>query len=296
MDRQALIESILALSFIHTYHWKPPTVLSGVGPSFPDAFAAFEATNLEQIEKARRLLDAHSDGELNAIKMIAKGQQAAIKPEHKIHFLNTHVAAKKIMPPPWYAGGFCVEGHFPDYEYWVRMKNWSLDDATALSLGYEPFIPVAGTGADKNIRREVLDFYGKRRNLIENNFYPFGSKTIYKPSPATFCDWAEKTRLEVPPELFASMSRLLGQPSQPTSSVATILPEHLESRERNSLLLFVKLLAEKFYNYDPQRMRSDVANQIQSDLNLMGYDMHPETIRKYVREAAAIPPKDSKAE
>ena len=200
----------------------------------------------------------------------------------------------ELDQPPWFAGGFCVVHREPDYDFWAKMKTWSLDEAAAVSIGFEPAGKIEFTSGAPAFTKDVVNFYHRRRKLIENNFFPFSDKTIQalQPSPGQFCKWAISVRLEAPTELFQAVAKLYDIPMPDLVTKETVIEEPaLDPRERTSLLTLILLLAKKAYAFDPEKERSDVPNQIQTDLNLMGMDLHPQTIRRYLKAAGSIRPK-----
>jgi hypothetical protein len=47
-------------------------------------------------------------------------------------------------------------------------------------------------------------------------------------------------------------------------------------------------MAIKHYSYDPTASKSGAPKQISDDLAGSGYEMNPETVRKYLREAVSL--------
>jgi hypothetical protein len=47
------------------------------------------------------------------------------------------------------------------------------------------------------------------------------------------------------------------------------------------------------YSYNPKEKRSDVTKEISDDLALRGIELHPDTVRKWLREASEILPPDT---
>jgi hypothetical protein len=52
--------------------------------------------------------------------------------------LNAEDKRLQRSQPAWFAGGFNVVGREADYRYWLAMRNWTLFEAVALSIGFEP--------------------------------------------------------------------------------------------------------------------------------------------------------------
>ena len=143
----------------------------------------------------------------------------------------------------------------------------------------------------------MTTFYFKRRQVIGNNFFQFGDHTQIKLSPKAFCDWCIEVGLEVPEDLLIAVSKVTGANYDIRRPWADATDEpDLDNRERESLIKLVIGLAIRGYGYQPTAIRSEIPNQIRSDLNTLGLDLHPETIRRYLKEGAAILPDEAKEE
>lgn len=300
LQKEEIVEKILEASFVRTYHWSPPTILRGIGPSIPQVFSDF-ANKLDAFMKsARGALLAESEDVLQAsYEYLVDGTT----PRSWIPSRNVtqiHPRAAALEPPPWYAGGFSVEGMAPDYNYWVKMSTWSLKEAVALSIGFEPTQTIDENEPHSLVAAEVMEFYRRRRRLVENALFPFSDETVQalQPSPLAFCNWAVGIKLEIPGDLYREVRRLHGdllndhgagdERSDPDS--------HLDPRERESLLKIIRLLVEKTYGFDASKQRSDVATRLQSDLDLAGLGLHLQTIRKFLKEAGTIRPSEDNDE
>lgn len=177
------------------------------------------------------------------------------------------------------------------------MQTWKWDEATAISIGFEPFGPIDKI---KNIAladTDVTTFYFKRRQVIGNNIFPFGDQTHLKLTPKAFCDWVVEVGLQVPEDLLRCVSKITGADYKVRRGwvEASDQPE-LENRERESLLKLVISLAVGGYGFQPTAIRSEIPNQIRSDMNIIGLDLHPDTIRRYLKEGVAILPSEAKEE
>jgi hypothetical protein len=64
----------------------------------------------------------------------------------------------------------------------------------------------------------------------------------------------------------------------------------LSTAERNSLLKLVIGMAVNGYKYDPSPERSPVPPEIAADLEALGIGLDADTVRKYLREGAALLP------
>jgi hypothetical protein len=298
LDKTELIEAIIQKLFGHFLKWNMPTFNEAYGPRFPKVFSDYFDETSRNLAEARRMLSYHSEHDLNnEYYYLATWRTEGTRSTHPdlITFLGF---MKEALPPPWFAGGFCVVGREANFDYWCKMRTWDWDEATALTIGFEPCGRIDKPERDARAHPAVIAFYAARRKLIGNNFFQWGETILLKPSPLSVATWAVEVGLEVPEELqrFAIVST--GETFEgPRSSSATIpTAETIEPRERTSLLKLVIGLAIGGYGYQVDAERSDIPNQIRSDLLQMGLDLHPDTIRRYLREAATILPTDAKTE
>ena len=132
-------------------------------------------------------------------------------------------------------------GHEPDFQYWATMNTWALDEATALSLDFEPTGKVLSDLELPKPALQVAAFYARRRKVLENNLYLMAGTNIpaITPTPLEFCQWTIKADLEIPTGLLQAVSHTSGVPLSRRnlpSPTATNDPA-LDPRERTNLLL-----------------------------------------------------------
>lgn len=242
-------------------------------------------------ERVNKFLETPTLEELRAALKYTAERSGAVPWLPHPSFIEMFDRAIRLVPPPWYAGGFAVEGREADFSYWARMSSWSWDEATALSMGFEPCGPIEGRTGEPPANPNVLEFYRKRRQLVGNRFFEVSSEgTMPKPTPLEFAKWAAEFQLDVPDDLHRAVMQITGQsyPIPAWKAASPVPAKELEGRERESLLRLTIGMAIKGYSYDPSAQRSDIPNLIRSDLHLLGLDLHPETIRLYLREAALL--------
>ena len=95
---------------------------------------------------------------------------------------------------------------------------------------------------------------------------------------------ANATLAKATPEL-ARLEALLGAQHQERVD-RTPAEKPLGSRERDSLLKLVIGMAVAGYKFDPKAARNQATTEIASDLERLGMSMHPDTVRKWLGEAA----------
>lgn len=98
----------------------------GIGPYDPDFFNKSQASRQALEQLAKNALNVLSDEDLWELSG-TPGQIDIFAIEHSL-----------FDRPPWYAGGFGVRAYKADYGYWANMDFWTLEEATCLSLGFEP--------------------------------------------------------------------------------------------------------------------------------------------------------------
>lgn len=67
----------------------------------------------------------------------------------------------------------------------------------------------------------------------------------------------------------------------------------LSTRERGTALKLIIGMAKGGYRYDPKAERSDKISEIVSDLDDVGVSLDADTVRKWLREATALLPRES---
>jgi hypothetical protein len=103
-----------------------------------------------------------------------------------------------------------------DFEYWSKAPYWTLDEATALSLGLEPRIvywdELKGLASElppegSEVPLPIL--YGRHRDLLlrANEFEQLADRV----PPIVFVDWANRRHLPLPYELETKV-RAISQP------------------------------------------------------------------------------------
>lgn len=304
---QQLINKIIRHKFGYLANWKKPEIVPTVGPFIPDKWGDFErelktAIDLEAgwlsnlgHESLAKLYK--SDGRPNPNYNNRAPDSVDYKTRARyIQYRRFSATSPRLSLsiPHIFAGGFGVKEMRADLEYWVRMGSWSLVEATALSIGIEPDDNLAENDQLRTTGAECYEFYSKRRKLLESHFFKYSDTASIRPKPLNVLRWMRKVQLEVPPSLHQTYNDLftLNQPKQEDISPELEASKLLESRERTSLLRMIIGMATGGYGYKPDSERSPIPNQIRSDIAKLGLDLHQDTIRQYLKEAAAILPRE----
>jgi hypothetical protein len=215
-----------------------------------------------------------------------------------------------------------------DFVHWSRAAHWTLDEAIALSFGkapervnwktVEPYAQVSAFAFQYQRRRDLA----LRATVWQQLFDPV--------LPGFFLAWAKRTGLDVSPDLEAAVAARgtlvadwktqydelkatfdehhrkwvevcegknrviaeLQQQLQEPKQIQQGSPERsVGSRERDSLLKLIIGMAVGGYGYDPSASRSEQPSQIASDLATAGVALDVDTVRKWLKQAAELLPR-----
>lgn len=270
--------------------WKKPVVHNIRGPYHPDVFDGFAFDLALSIQVCRETLQDLTDEEFFE-RFDLRGE--VINEPHITSERFTLAKLKSVFrqEPVWFAGGFGVEGREADVQHWAKMQRWSLDEAVALSIGFEPCGDLLEGANGMPVQGDVLAFYLKRRSLIEDNFDWGSVAAPGKNSVPDVVRWFDKVELDVPEQLLAAADKYhsigigkkskLGRPDAADE-------KPLDPRERSTMLKMIIAMAVAGYRYNANAERSSIPSEIESDMNLLGVGINLETIRKHLRSGAAL--------
>jgi hypothetical protein len=176
-----------------------------------------------------------------------------------------------------------LEGaHTLDLEMCGAIKDWVISlmtDTGGELVSLDGYFVRDGEGNIWRIMdmftRADREAYGKKMDTSKSmmhpdNFYPSGGS----PDPEDLGITAK--------DLEAFETLLNTQSSQPEKA--------LSSRERTTALKLIIGMAVKGYSYNPNTSRSPTAQEISDDLAMLGISVDPDTVRKWLREAAELLP------
>jgi len=157
------------------------------------------------------------------------------------------------------------------------MAYWSAEEAVALILGKDP----------KRVNLINLDEYSttvspfiqKYKNLKELIDRTVEMEDLpERATPRQFVEWARKIDLEIPDEL-----------QKLATYTDTKNKDGLSQNERTSMLKIILGMAVSKYKYQGEAARNAATGEnkdsIPSDLEKIGLDLDPDTIRRYLNEA-----------
>jgi hypothetical protein len=206
-----------------------------------------------------------------------------------------------------------------DFDYWSKMAHWTLDEAVALSFGKSP--AVVNKKSLSSMQTWLSPFAEEYNKTLElaNRAIPW--KKLFDPVlPTLFIKWAKDNKIPIPDELVEKVVSRSGALvdwkkmydelleknnnnvqiandiiSNKDAEIAGLvaqapLKKALGTREKDTLLKLVIVMAVAGYGYDPKAKRSPIPQQIADDLAERGMPMDVDTVRKWLKEAAELLP------
>ena len=199
-----------------------------------------------------------------------------------------------------------------DFDFWARMAFWKPSEGIALICGREPDA-ITKDGLGRALDRGSP--FAKR--FVELMVIAERAREAWhlhsQDPPAYFMAWVEKLDLPYPPDLAAAVARFAESSvdwraryqqleQQVTQDRERIQAEResapiprsreLKTRERETVLKIMLGMAMRGYGWQPSATRSDAIVEICSDLDSIGLTVHADTIRKFLREATDLLPRE----
>lgn len=289
-SRAYITTKILQRRYGRLLKWRKPVIHNIRGPYHPDVFVGFAFDLALSIKVCKETLQDMTDAEFFE-RFDLRGEVS-----NPAHFMSESITLAELkavfrQEPVWFAGGFGVEGREADVQHWARMQKWSLDEAVALSIGYEPCGDLLEGTDGMPVQSDVLAFYSKRRALIEDNFDWDSVAAPRRNSVPDLVRWFEKAELDVPEQLLAAADKYhaLGIGKKTKLGRAEAADDKpLDPRERSTMLKMIITMAVQGYRYNPKAERSIIPSEIESDMNLLGVGINLETIRKHLRSGSEL--------
>lgn len=174
-----------------------------------------------------------------------------------------------------------------DFEFWVRMATWTIEEAVSLSFECDP---EQVSWASLETHSDVL-FVKRLRQVRKLADRATAAGVLTNPcQPIEFVRWTHQNRIPFSTALAATLTSHIDESmrrqsektrEKPSGDMGNEFSANLKSMK--SLLKLVGGLAVAIYKYDPSAKKSDVPATIQSDLDLVGVSLDVDTIRKYLR-------------
>jgi hypothetical protein len=287
---EAIADDLLAQAFPDLWGWERPTLNEAIGPNNLDDVEAFERKRTSFMAAAKQALASKSEDDIAAARQdeadLIRGARSVIR-----DLLGDDIMRTMPRVPPPLAYGFGHPSFATDFTYWSQMTNLDLHEALMVSLGMEPSSLGEPTIEKWEMAKEKNgDSYWRsaefilRRRALFKRFFPLGYNGYQQVQTRRIKNWFDDIALEIHPGFATALNKRFAAKAQQALSRS---PEkELSSQERSTLLKLIAAMACEQYGYDPRGDRSDVAPNIQKDLELVGLTMDAKTIRKWLREAA----------
>lgn len=295
-QKKKIINDILELSFSDYINFKHSEIEEGISPTDIGILFDFSDERRAWLIEQAILLDEFNTEDLRNYYSVERGTTKTKRANH----WQISTMLSEMQPPSllvWWAAGFHIKNLSADFEEWAKMTSLKLHEAVALSVGFEPCGLTIDYSKKYDVSLRILNFITKRQRIIESKFYPNGEFTLNQPSPEKLCEWALEIQLEIPGELVRAVNKIkktnFKVKASPTRTEAS---KGLQSRERASMLKMIIAMAVDGYGYKIDSERSSIPKEIADALDQMGISLDLDTIRKYLKEARDILPKDFKQE
>jgi hypothetical protein len=289
---EVIADDLLTQAFPDLWGWERPTLNEAIGPNNLDDVEAFERKRTSFMAAAKQALASKSEDDIAAARQdeadLIRGARSIIR-----DLLGDDIMRTMPRIPPPLAYGFGHPSFATDFIYWSQMSELRLHEAVMVSVGVDPEaidedrVRKWEKERDKAGREagyfRAVEFLLRRRKLMYRAFPSW----IEGPTPANtkrLYEWMRSVELELQPGFAAALARRFADKPKPTSPETSA--KALSAQERSTLLKLIAAMACEQYGYDPRGDRSDVAPNIQKDLELVGLTMDAKTIRKWLREAA----------
>lgn len=181
-----------------------------------------------------------------------------------------------------------------DFSVWMQMPIWSVNEATALSLGKSP--ELVNPKSMKAIKERKSNFgraYTFRRTAIKR---AVRGGHLKDPMPrGDFIRWAVEHQMTLPEPLAKVSMEMPGALSLPPGRIVSRERTAQEAagarREENSLHKIIAGMAVKHYKCGNEAMFSRAVNDIVSHVLEIGHNINDDTVRKHLRMALKLPAK-----
>lgn len=210
-------------------------------------------------------------------------------------------------------------GIISDYAFWSQCPYWTLQETALLSIGLEPrevsFQNIVFRYRDQDFLDKCYHRLDIVRRATEIKDLGAEGPRSDRLRPREVLMWAQTIAMRFPPCLEA---KVLGQQSADVSADTEngsksrqgdeqfdkmreeraaskdvpdeppVTKDTLKTKERNSLLKMVLGMTCCIYGCKPDEDISKFATELSGDLDGRGVHLDPDTVRKYLREAADL--------
>lgn len=160
------------------------------------------------------------------------------------------------------------DGDWPDFRYWMSLPFWTIEEATALSLGSPPTIWKRLPDSSRGVRER----YEKRLTHFQRAVD--AGEISEKLHPPAVIRWLEDNGYPIPQRMECAPSKT---PIRQTDELGTT--------ERKTLLRMVLGMAMHKYRLDLDREKQGTSVSIAKALDDLGLSVSDDTIRKKLEKA-----------
>jgi len=160
-----------------------------------------------------------------------------------------------------------------DFGFWCDLNEWNIDEATALMLGKDPS-RVVWEDMSERISKSVfaVSYRDLRLQLLRAKK---DGKLSEPDEPRKFMEWASSVGRQLPNGMQLKASGTTAERAN-----------HLNPKERDSLLKMVIGMAVAKYGFDPGAKKNSATTDIRKDLDARGLGIDDGTILKFLKKGA----------
>ncbi len=265
--------------------WEMPKYYDGIGPYCPKEYISYsKQLGSWQVNAHNVLNNASQEALINHLMDL----RLDIPLSHNDPFITAELERLgEFGSFTWWAAGFNVAGREADFNHWVLIENLELNEAVALSIGFEPCELDATYVENVNDRNEALQFLKKRQRLIQNRFYREKDKRKHL-SAIELCDWAEEIKLDLPQALIAAVNKNRATKNENEKRIDMNTDAEFQSTEKLSLLKLIAGMSAEQYGFNPNDRRSKITSNIIEDVQAVGLSLDHKTTLKWLRESSEL--------
>jgi hypothetical protein len=284
---------------VQAYWWRPD--FQDILNIRETARTSIKAGRLQEWEKPRRFLAWAREKEY----AVTKELEELVNRFHPMAVLER--LKRSLMPDVW-----GVAPPPANFDYWARQDLWhTIEHGPMLIKDCEP-VDVQAYRWRPDFQ-DILNIRETARTSIK------ASELQEWEKPRRFLAWAREKGYAVPKELEELVNRFhpMAVSQTPPATLAELTQERdslrervaeleqatqeapekekpLLTKQRQSALKLIIGMAIKGYQYDPAAVRNDAIRKISRDLESVGVELHPDTVRNWLREAEEVLPSKAK--
>ena len=294
LPRETVIEAFISQALGDLATWISPSTRKCVGPRSPKVFEDFAGKLAKFNKDARTALDSGLyDGILDfGSEPSAVGYNPLLDRDGVLHQLADELAEIKRACPPWFAGGWSVYGHRPDWKHWASSKRLTLEEATLLLVDVEP----RNASVD-----EFFSRYGEHPSgdemiyFLEDRYYELARGLDVDDDPEvclsteTLFAWVARKGIDIPKEAQAEFAHYLSMPPVQIDQVdlnGAEVKNHEEPAHGRSIQMFQRIIATMAvarFGMKSEKEAGKIAKLIESEGLQLGFSPTSRRISMHLR-------------